>query len=380
MLRIGVWGMAEIHTGQCQRLALLVIPACIHMHRQGNVLSRIEQPQIARSLLIGQRQRLLLCIREDDTTVIVSVAAGDDILIAQTSERAPAWFAGADDTPGCVRQGISVFSGLVLQADVKTHLTWFRYRCLVWQYGVGLCRIVESSMLTGARFTRTLRQPDCQPGTPPCSTAGIDPHNRPVEADAAGVQVAETSAASGSALHTGVDDCLVAGVIMNLPPCLDELPLPTLYMLVVGDGQVVIRLDFRSAVGVGAVVLFGQVLGVAIGFDPFVALVADTDFLVVLDVLVPVALGVDEDLLLTGPVLDAQFVETVAAGAAQALEYGSGLVRRQFVGHRVGAVVQAAANQWLVRVAFEEADQHFHADARDGDAAPVVAGPVAGHS
>src|SRR5690606_12515980 len=120
--------------------------------------------------------------------------------------------------------------------------------------------------------------------------------------------------------------------------------------------------------------------GVAVGFDALVAFVADADFLVVLDVLVPVALGVDEDLFFAGPVLDAQFVETVAAGAAQALEYAAGLVLGQLVGHRVGAVVQAAADQGLIRVAFEEADQHFHADARDGDAAPVVAGPVAGHS
>src|SRR5690554_7956354 len=91
-------------------------------------------------------------------------------------------------------------------------------------------------------------------------------------------------------------------------------------MLVVGDGQVVIRLDFRSAVGVGGVVFFGQILGVAVGFDAFVAFVANTDALVVLDVLIPVALGVDEDLFFTGLVLDAQFVEAVAAGAAQALE------------------------------------------------------------
>src|SRR5690606_32827396 len=106
-------------------------------------------------------------------------------------------------------------------------------------------------------------------------------------------------------------------------------------------------------VSVGAVVLFGQVLGVASGFDAFVALVADADFLVVLDVLIPVALGVDEDLFFTGPVFDAQFVEAVAAGAAQALEDGSGLVLGQLVGHRVGAVVQAAGDQWLVRVAFQ---------------------------
>src|SRR5690554_2980068 len=166
---------------------------------------------------------------------------------------------------------------------------------------------------------------------------------------------------------------------MNLLPCLDELPLPKLYMLVVGNGQVVIRLDFRSAVGVGAVVFFGQVLGVAVGFDAFVPFVADADALVVLNVLVPVALGVDENLLLARLVLDAQFVEAVAAGAAQALEQAAGLVFRQLTGHRVSAVVQAATDQRLVRVAFEEADQHLHADTRDGDAAPVVAGPAAGH-
>ena len=150
-------------------------------------------------------------------------------------------------------------------------------------------------------------------------------------------------------------------------------------MLVVGDGQVVIRLDFRSAVSVGAVVLFGQVLGVTVGLDAFVALVADADALVVLDVLIPVALGVNEDLLLAGLVLDAQFVEAVAAGAAQALEQAAGLVLGQLVGHRVGAVVQTAGDQWLVRVAFQKTDQYFHADARDGHAAPVVAGPAAGH-
>src|SRR5690554_6031456 len=150
-------------------------------------------------------------------------------------------------------------------------------------------------------------------------------------------------------------------------------------MLVVGDGQVVIRLDFRSAVGVGSVVLFGQVLGVTIGLDAFVPFVADADTLVVLDVLVPVALGVDEDLLLASLVLDAQFVEAVAAGAAQALEQAAGLVCRQLTGHRVGAVVQTATDQRLIRVAFQKTDQYFHADARDGDAAPVVAGPAAGH-
>src|SRR5690554_7452214 len=103
-------------------------------------------------------------------------------------------------------------------------------------------------------------------------------------------------------------------------------------MLVARDGQMIIRLDLRSAVGVGSVVFFGQVLGVTVGLDAFVPFVADADALIVLDVLIPVALGVDEDLLLAGLVLDAQFVEAVAAGAAQALEQAAGLVCRQLVG------------------------------------------------
>src|SRR5690606_19692758 len=175
------------------------------------------------------------------------------------------------------------------------------------------------------------------------------------------------------------DHHFLPGLQMYLAASFGQLGDACLKMLASADGQVVVGLDLGPAVGMGGVVFLGQVFGVAIGFDPFVALVADADFLVVLDVLFPVALGVDEDLFLAGPVLDAQFVEAIAAGAAQALEDGSGLVLGQFVGHRVGAVVQAAADQWLVRVAFQKTDQYFHADARDGDAAPVVAGPAAGH-
>src|SRR5690606_37176462 len=52
----------------------------------------------------------------------------------------------------------------------------------------------------------------------------------------------------------------------------------------------------------------------------------------------------------------------------------------QVVRDLVGLVVQAAGDQWLVGVAFEKADQHFHADSWNGDAAVAVAGPAAGHS
>src|SRR5690606_7209961 len=137
-------------------------------------------------------------------------------------------------------------------------------------------------------------------------------------------------------------------------PCLDELPLPKLYMLVVGDGQVVIGLDFRSAVGVGAVVLLGQVLGVAVGFDAFVPFVADAVALGVLEVLMPFALAVDGALLRAGLVLATRVGEAVAAGAAQALAQAAGLVCRQLPGHRGSAVVQTAGAQCLVRVALQK--------------------------
>src|SRR5690606_17918898 len=79
-------------------------------------------------------------------------------------------------------------------------------------------------------------------------------------------------------------------------------------------------------------------------------------------------------------VFDAQLVEAIAAGSAQSFEDTAGLVLRQAVRDLVGLVVQTASDQGLVGVAFEEGDQHFHANARDGDAAVAVAGPVAGHS
>src|SRR5690606_34300770 len=152
----------------------------------------------------------------------------------------------------------------------------------------------------------------------------------------------------------GVDHHLVAGVVVDLPASLDENALVELGVAGAADSHMIIRLDFRSAVGVGAVGLFGQGLGGAVCFDAVVGLVADADALVVLDVLIPVALGVDEDLLLTGLVLDAQFVEAVAAGAALALEQAAGLVCRQLTGHRMGTVVQTPGDQWLVRVAFQK--------------------------
>src|SRR5690606_17089288 len=218
-------------------------------------------------------------------------------------------------------------------------------------------------------------EPTPLPRTPSCILPNGRPHDRhPSRRDAD-----KAAARAECQLAIRFDDYLLPGLQVYFAAGFGQLCGAGLNVLTAADSQMVISLDLGPAVSVGAVVLLSQVLGVTVGFDALVALVADADALVVLDVLIPVALGVDKNLHLARLVIDAQFVEAVAAGAAQALEQAAGLVCRQLVGHRVGAVVQTAGDQWLVGVAFQKTDQHFHADARDGDAAPVVAGPAAGH-
>ena len=165
---------------------------------------------------------------------------------------------------------------------------------------------------------------------------------------------------------------------MDLVARLDELAGADPQVQRVGDAEVVGRLQFDLAVGVDRALFLGPELAVAIALDRVVALMADADLLVVLDVLVPVALGVDEDLFLALAVLDAQFVETAAAGVAVGLENAAGLVLRQLVGHPVFAVVEAAGDQRLIRIALQETHQDFHAHPRDGDAAIALARPVGG--
>src|SRR5690606_5159599 len=132
---------------------------------------------------------------------------------------------------------------------------------------------------------------DADSRTPPSRTTGVDPNTGAAQGDSAGVEFEEGAAAFGGQLHAGVDHHFVPGVVVDFLSGLDELALAQLNVLGARDGQVIIRLDFRSAIGVGAVVLLGQVLGVTVGLDAFVPFVADADALVVLDVLIPVALG-----------------------------------------------------------------------------------------
>ncbi|MCY1480109.1 hypothetical protein D9M68_135630 [compost metagenome] len=88
----------------------------------------------------------------------------------------------------------------------------------------------------------------------------------------------------------------------------------------------------------------------------------------------------DEQLLLAFLVLHADFIEVgrAAALAGTALDAALGGVGRQLVGHRLFGVVDPPGDDRTIGVAFEEADDHFLADARDLDRAPVLAGPGLG--
>src|SRR5690606_2274884 len=108
-----------------------------------------------------------------------------------------------------------------------------------------------------------------------------------------------------------------------------------------------------------------------------VAFVADANRLIVLDVLLPVTLGMDEDLFFILFVFDAQFVEAFTAGAAEFLEDAAGLVARQVIGDLMFLVIQAVGDHWQIWIAFEEGDQHFHTNAWNRDTAIAVAGPAA---
>src|SRR4029453_11673313 len=105
---------------------------------------------------------------------------------------------------------------------------------------------------------------------------------------------------------------------------------------------------------------------------------ADRLGLAILHVDGPVLLGVEVDLLGASLVLEAELVEVVrcAADGRPALDAGLRAVRRERVGRHLLGVVHAPGDDGLIRIAFEERDDHFLADARDRHDAPVLAGPV----
>jgi len=100
------------------------------------------------------------------------------------------------------------------------------------------------------------------------------------------------------------------------------------------------------------------------------------------DDVVLVLFGVDVNLFLALLVLKAKFVEVggLAAFGAARFNAALGLVGGQGVGRHLAVVVDAAGDERLVGVAFEEVDDDFLADARQGHHAPVLARPGLRHA
>ncbi len=89
----------------------------------------------------------------------------------------------------------------------------------------------------------------------------------------------------------------------------------------------------------------------------------------------------DVDLLRAFLVLEPELVGVGSAAALAGARENARLrhVRRQRVGRHLLGVVDPAGDDRLVRIAFEKIDDHFLADARDGDHAPVLARPGLRH-
>src|ERR1017187_2489404 len=94
-----------------------------------------------------------------------------------------------------------------------------------------------------------------------------------------------------------------------------------------------------------------------------------------LDILIP--LGVDEDLLVSFLVLESDLVviRRAAAERAAALDAALRLVGGKVVRRHALSVVDAADDDWLGHVSFEEVDHDLLADAGNVNRAPALAGP-----
>lgn len=115
--------------------------------------------------------------------------------------------------------------------------------------------------------------------------------------------------------------------------------------------------------------------------DGFAAIVADPMRFVVLDFDILILFGVEINLLRAFFVFEAQFVGIRGRTTLGRAGQNAGLrhIGRQRIGRHVVTVVDAAYDQGLIGVAFQKFDHHFMTDARNGNHAPVLAGPGMRH-
>ena len=142
---------------------------------------------------------------------------------------------------------------------------------------------------------------------------GIQIRRRAADPHAAGIDFDKAPAGLERQFYTRFQHRLQPAAQVYLPARFDELPRADLDVLIHRHREVVVCPCLDFAVGVDGVVFLGLEFAVGVLLDGVVAFVADADLLVVLDVFVPIALGVQEDLFRAFFVFDAQFVEATAA-------------------------------------------------------------------
>lgn len=133
---------------------------------------------------------------------------------------------------------------------------------------------------------------------PPRGAARVDLDLGADNGDAARIELDEAAACLDRQLRAGVDHDLLPRREMKFLADADVLPGTDLGVLGLGHRQVIVGLELDPAIQEGRTVLFLAQLRVAVGLDRIVSLIPDADVLVVLDVFIPVTLGVDVDLLL----------------------------------------------------------------------------------
>src|SRR6266699_5704591 len=211
----------------------------------------------------------------------------------------------------------------------------------------------------------------------PGGAAAVDEDQRAGDGNAGGTDIDEAPRGFDGELEAGFDDNVHPGLQVNFHAGLVSEILAGLLLQVLADLQGHGLADFFVAIAGG--------FGVEIAFDFFflvvfhdeAAVVADEFAGIVFDAVVHVFFGVDEDLLAALFVLEAELVVVGGAAALGAAghEGGTRLMVREGVCRHLVVVVDAAGDDGPVRIAFEEINNDFLSDARDGDRAPVLAGP-----
>lgn len=186
---------------------------------------------------------------------------------------------------------------------------------------IGLCiqqrRIKQAPSLILIGRPRQYRWFDLDTAAFTRCTAGIDLRQRTNQGDAARVEFDEAAAGFEGQLGASLDDHFLPGFEVDLLAGFGQLRAAEFKVLALADGEVVVGFDLDLALAGDGQVFFGFQLGVAVFLHGIVALVADADFLLVFDVFVPIALGVQVDLFGAFLVLNTQLVVAATTGTAK---------------------------------------------------------------